>query len=221
MNKFTSAAIVCVLAASMAVPVLAEDTAKTEPEKAATEAEAPTAAEAETSDVIKVVINGTEVTFAGQAPVIKSDRTLVPLRGVLEAMGIEVDWNNEAKSVTAKRGLDSAYFVIGDTNLITNGGTVTLDVAPEIINGSTMIPLRAIAEAFGAVVAWDGEAKIVTINDAKEVSASVVDTAKIENEYKADDGTVLYTVSIEYPALNDKCTAAGKASVNEAVKKSV
>lgn len=224
MKKFTSAAIACVLAATMAVPVLAEDTAKTEPEKVTAEAESEktvAAKTAEASDVIKVVVNGTEVAFAGQAPVIKADRTLVPLRGVLEAMGIEVDWNDEAKSITAKRGLDSAYFVIGDTNLITNDGTVTLDVAPEIINGSTMIPLRAIAEAFGAAVAWDGEAKTVTVDDAKEISDSVIDTAKIENEYKAEDGTVLYTVSIEYPVLNDKCTAAGKASVNEAVKKSV
>ncbi len=194
MKKTSAVLLSCVMAASMAVPAMADS-------------------------AIKVVVNGKEVSFTDQTPVIKNDRTLVPLRGVLETMGIKVDWNAEDQSVTASRGNDSAYFKIGSTSLSTSEGTSTLDVAPEIINDRTMIPLRAVAEAFDADVKWDDATKTVTITDSVKVTA--VDEGTITKEGKAEDGSVIYTVDMKYPILNDSCKAAGKTAINEAVKKSV
>ena len=192
--KKSAVLLSCVLAASMAVPVMADD-------------------------AIKVVVNGKNITFEDQAPIIKNDRTLVPLRGVLENMGITVEWNAEDQGVSAVRGADRAYFKIGSSSLSTTDGTVTLDVAPEIINERTMIPLRAVAEAFGADVKWDDATKTITITDSVKITA--VDEGTISKEGKADDGTVIYTVDVKYPILNDSCTAAGKTAINEAIKKSV
>ena len=44
------------------------------------------------ADGISVTINGEQVVFENQQPVIVDGRTLVPVRGVFEALGFEVDW---------------------------------------------------------------------------------------------------------------------------------
>ena len=49
------------------------------------------------------------------------------------------------------------------TGLITDNETVFLDVPPSIINDRTCLPIRAVAEAFGAKVDWDDKTKTVII----------------------------------------------------------
>ncbi len=191
MKKGLSIALALVLTLSSAVPVFADDG-------------------------INVIVNGKKVSFSDQAPVIKNDRVLVPLRGVLEEMGIEVNWNEFDKSVSAQRGLAYAQFTIGDSTMLTDSEEVTLDVPPEIINERTMIPLRAIAEAFDASVEWDGNTKTVTVADSAMVTS--VDSEKITDEGKAEDGTTLYTVDCVYPVLNGNVSTAGRDTANETIK---
>ena len=52
---------------------------------------------------------------------------------------------------------------IDQKQLIKNGTSIELDVAACIINDRTMVPARAIAEAFGANVGWDQATKTVTV----------------------------------------------------------
>lgn len=92
---------------------------------------------------------------------------MIPLRGVLETMGIDIVWNAEEQSITAERGDSYALFKIGETTLKTAEGEINLDVAPEIINDRTMIPLRAVTESFGAEVTWDADTKTVTITGTR------------------------------------------------------
>lgn len=55
-----------------------------------------------------------------------------------------------------------------------NGSPITFDVPPQIINGRTMVPLRAIFESMGATVAWNNETKTITaIKDNKTVQMTV------------------------------------------------
>ena len=107
-----------------------------------------------------VSVNGSDIMFADQTPVIKDDRTLVPARGVFEAMGAKVQWEGEAQRVQ----IDSAdnftrvFMTIGTPNLriykfkdiySADRYIQEIDVAPQIINDRTMLPLRAVADAFG------------------------------------------------------------------------
>lgn len=218
MKKLSAAAMSCILAASMSVSALAAEGNGAEKAVVSTE-KATEETQVKTDDAIKVVVDRKEIIFTDQAPIIKNDRTMIPLRGVLETMGIDIVWNAEEQSITAERGDSYALFKIGETTLKTDEGEITLDVSPEIINDRTMIPLRAITESFGAEVTWDADTKTVTINDKN--ANTMVEAAKLANEVKATDGTVLYTIDVEYPVLNDKCEAAGKKAVNEAVKKSI
>jgi len=53
---------------------------------------------------------------------------------------------------------------VGKVSGTINGKNVSLDQAPVVINGRTMVPIRFISEAFGAKVDWDGTTRAVTIN---------------------------------------------------------
>lgn len=52
---------------------------------------------------------------------------------------------------------------IGSNEMQVGTKAVSLAVEPQIINGTTMVPLRAISEAFGAEVGYDGPTKTITI----------------------------------------------------------
>jgi hypothetical protein len=92
------------------------------------------------------------------------DRVLVPLRGVLEQMGARVDWNPSTQTVSAWRGKSRVKLAIGQNTAAVNGQPVNLDVPAQILNGSTMVPLRFVGEALGANVHWDNSSDTVTIS---------------------------------------------------------
>lgn len=104
------------------------------------------------------------ITFKNQVPVIIDDRTLVPMRDIFEALDCEVTWDDSTKTVTAinKHGT-TITLVIGENKMLKNDIVIELDVAPQIINDSTMIPVRAVSEALDLVVEWDDDEKIVSI----------------------------------------------------------
>lgn len=52
---------------------------------------------------------------------------------------------------------------VGSSKAAVNNQTKTLEQAPVIINGNTMIPVRFAAEALGAKVLWDGNERKVTL----------------------------------------------------------
>ena len=116
------------------------------------------------SDGIKVYYNGKKVDFSKTKPAVVNGRTLIPVRGVLEAMGCEVEWNGTTKQVTITREESpNIVLTIGSKTAIIEGQSVELEVPAQIINGSTFIPLRFVSEALGSSVIWGQEDKVVII----------------------------------------------------------
>nr|QGT51084.1 hypothetical protein Firmicute1046_1600 [uncultured Firmicutes bacterium] len=114
--------------------------------------------------LITVKLNGQLVNF-DQPPTIIDGRTLVPLRAIFEALGATVEWNSETQTVTSKRGSTSVSLSIDSKTMYKNGKAVTLDVPAQLINDRTLVPARAIAEAFGCDVDWDSDTKTVIIKE--------------------------------------------------------
>lgn len=112
---------------------------------------------------IVVEVDGVSVDFE-QPPVIIDGRTLVPMRAVFEALGAEVDWNGDTSTAFAVKGDTVISIGINDKNITVNGNISELDVSACIINDRTMVPARAVSEAFGYSVDWDGERKAVIIS---------------------------------------------------------
>src|SRR5688500_3007187 len=101
---------------------------------------------------ITVTVDGSPVAFQGQGPVSVSGRVLVPLRGVLEAMGAYVEYRAPSRSIYARRGNTEIHLTLGDRNAVVNGSNVVLDVPAASMGGSTMVPLRFMGESLGADV---------------------------------------------------------------------
>lgn len=96
--------------------------------------------------------------------VVKSTgRTLIPIRVVTEAMGGEAIWSDVTREVTIRLGEKYMVMTIDSPHAMANGETITLDQPPLIWNGRTMVPLRVLAEAFGATVTWVAEGARVEV----------------------------------------------------------
>ena len=115
---------------------------------------------------IRVTVNGEPVVFTGQTPVIVDGRTLVPVRGVFEHLGFEVDWNGEARQVTLTSDSHTVVLTIGSATFTTNNVNHTLDVPAQIIGGSAMLPIRAVLESVGYYLDWSAETQTVLISSA-------------------------------------------------------
>jgi len=115
---------------------------------------------------IKIFLGNQELTF-DQSPVIVKDRILVPIRAIFEAMGYTVHWNGRTQTAESVKGNDVITIKINQPwiSYKVNGttGSYQCDVAPQIVSDRTMVPLRAVSESAGCVVAWDGIAKTVRI----------------------------------------------------------
>ena len=120
---------------------------------------------------INVTVNGTSVIFEDQQPIILNDRTLLPVRGVMEAMGKTVSWDEENNRAIVTDGITTVSLGIGDETMlkttVTDGlsatESITLDSVPVNVNDRTLLPIRAVAESFGAEVGWDAETTTVSI----------------------------------------------------------
>ena len=120
---------------------------------------------------IQVTVNGAPVSFRGEQPIMSGDRVLVPLRGVLEQMGAKVEWNPDSQTVRARSGGADVRLTIGQRTASVNGNPVTLDVPAQIINGSTMVPLRFVGEAMGNTVDWNSQTDMVVITTSSDTYA--------------------------------------------------
>ena len=111
---------------------------------------------------VAIQLNG--VTLESDVPPeISQGRTMVPIRLVAEQFGAEIEWLPETQRVHIRRLADEIVLTIGQPTAQVGGKSVELDVAPYIRNGRTMVPLRFIAETFGAEVAWRPESRTVVI----------------------------------------------------------
>jgi len=100
------------------------------------------------------------------APYIKDGRTYLPVRFVAEALGVSADniiWDPVNATVTIFKGDRIAQMTIGSNILLVNGVQLTMDAAPEIVSGRTMLPVRWMAQALGATIEWDPETQQVTV----------------------------------------------------------
>ena len=151
---------------------------------------------------ITVTLNGEAIDFADQAPEIVEGRTLVPLRAIFEALGASVEWDQATKTVTSSMDDVTIKLTIGDNNLYRNGEAKVLDVPAQILNSRTMVPARAIAEAYGVDVQWDAATRTVVLTKEEKSELPADGVVKYSKAYvTGSDG--LQTVADPTDASNE------------------
>lgn len=113
---------------------------------------------------ISVELNGEKISF-DQPPIIVDGRTLVPLRAISEALGAEVDWDENTQTITAVKDSVTVILTINSDEITVNGKINKIDVPAQLVNDRTLVPLRAISESFDCTVDWDDTSKTVIITN--------------------------------------------------------
>lgn len=112
----------------------------------------------------KVRIDGKLVEFEDQYPIISEDRTLIPIRGMLESLGAKVEWDHDNYSAIVIKNNTEVILPIGSEIAYVNDQPVNLDVPAQLLNGRTMIPLRFILDSFDIDITWDQDTRTVNVN---------------------------------------------------------
>ena len=122
------------------------------------ESEEPTAPQK-----ISVLISGDELSCDTEA-YIKNNTVFVPARAIFEALGAEVGFNAETKTVTAKKDDMIAEITIGSSTAVINGKTSPVLMPAEIKQSRTTVPLRFVSDIFNAQTNWESDTKTVVIS---------------------------------------------------------
>ena len=85
----------------------------------------------------------------------KNSRMMVPLRFISENFGINVDYNSTTKKITLKGNNKTIVLEPNKSTVNVNGKTKSIDVAPEILKGTTFVPIRFISEELGKKVSYE------------------------------------------------------------------
>lgn len=122
---------------------------------------------------VKITVQNELIEFPDEKITVIDGRAMVPVRKPMEAMGKEVLWNQELNQAVVTDGVTTLKLspysdvMIKETyNYITGetlSETVKLEVAPIKVNGRVLLPIRQVAEAFGASVIWNAETKTIAV----------------------------------------------------------
>ncbi|WP_158299330.1 copper amine oxidase N-terminal domain-containing protein [Paenibacillus antri] len=139
--------------------------------------------QAQAASVIRIYIDGA-LLQTDQNPVIVNGRTLVPLRGIFEALNASVMWDQKTQTVTAFKRGTTVSLTIGDRTATIDQQTTQLDTPAQIINGRTVVPVRFVSEALGEEVTWDPKTQTVIIATSLDEVAAVSNVSvALENLY--------------------------------------
>lgn len=96
-------------------------------------------------------------------PTIANNRTLVPLRVIMESLGANVVWKSNSEPILIRRSNVEIEVQVGKAQALIDGQLTSLDVAPQIIQNRVMVPIRFIGESLGAGIWWDPTSRSVHI----------------------------------------------------------
>mgnify|MGYP000279796455 CR=1 FL=1 len=138
---------------------------------------------------IRIIINGEQKEYE-VVPLIVNGRTMLPLRAILNDLGIDDDhilWNNDEKSVTFNNESTVVYMKIGSSTAVFNEKEIMLDASPLLYKSRTYVPARFISESLGKKVLWNNFSRSVIICD---------------NEYAQRNADILRKANEAMNALN-------------------
>jgi hypothetical protein len=113
-------------------------------------------------ETVNIVLNG-NILKTDVSPQVVNGRTLVPVRVISEALGMNVDWNNGSQTVMINKDQTHIQLMINNSRALVNDKMVTLDQPPIVIDGRTLVPLRFISENLGINVGWEPLSQTVLI----------------------------------------------------------
>ena len=125
--------------------------------------------------VENIIVKGAKVKF-DTPPVIKSGRTLIPVKALSEAFGAEVKWISAERKVVITKDNTEIVLQLDNNKIYVNGVESTIDVPACSINGRTVVPIKFIVEKMGLLVKWDSDSQVVEIENPTTTPAEPTTT---------------------------------------------
>lgn len=166
---------------------------------------------------IGVIIDGESVVFQngyGDPFIDSNNRTLVPLRGVMEAFGAIVSWDNDAGTAVVVKNKTTVQVPIGQAYILVNGVVVANDTSAVIKEERTYLPIRAVLEAFEAGVSWDDDSRTVVVRTDGTVTESPTESNRGESTSRSGELKAMWISYLEYMEM-PKDEAGFRAAVDE------
>ncbi|HWQ79095.1 MAG TPA: family 10 glycosylhydrolase [Anaerovoracaceae bacterium] len=170
---------------------------------------------------VSVTIDGEPVVFQsgyGKPFIDSNSRTLVPVRGALEAFGAVVIWDPEVRTAIVQKDEVVVQVPVGQAYIIVNGVPVANDTTAVIVDNLTYLPIKAVFQAFGAGVSWDGDSRTVVVRTDGTVSdnlasGSPAGPGRGGSEPRSDEFDAMWISYLEYMEM-PKDEAGFKAAVD-------
>ncbi len=115
------------------------------------------------NDIDGVYLNGSKLIFPDAQPIISNSRVMVPIRTTAEYFGMDISWNKETETMTFKKDSRTIVHKMRSNVITVNGEALTFDTPSINSMNRTLMPVRMLGEAMGAVVDWNNEARQVII----------------------------------------------------------
>ncbi len=108
----------------------------------------------------------------------ENGRTQMPLRIIGDELGFTVDWNEDKQEITMSSGENNIVLHLNSNEITADDKTITMDTTPKVVNGTTFIPLRFMAESVGYTVEYTDRR---LVDEAKSVTTPIEDMWKFNN----------------------------------------
>jgi hypothetical protein len=106
---------------------------------------------------IKTFVNGVLVDYKkynNVQPIIIQNRTLVPIRAIVENLNTKIDWDDQTKTVHIKAGEKNIKMTVNSNIVYLDENPIQIDVPVMNINNRVMVPLRFISKMLDKYVYW-------------------------------------------------------------------
>lgn len=184
---------------------------------------------------LSVSIDGEMIAFtesSGAPFADENSRTLVPLRAAMEAYGCQVYWDNENnRAVVYKDGV-TVVCPVYQSYIEVNGVRTEIDTAAVAKNGRIYLPIRAVLEAMGADVDWDGASRTVVVErhetdvllhqDAyvarAEAAIDANSSLNAKNKARIKEATALFlqNIAVDEAQISKMCARLQRMTYREA-----
>ena len=152
---------------------------------------------------IAVTINGSAIQWTDAIPFADANnRTMVPLRAVGEALGLQVDWNGASQEASFTDGVRTIFFPINSKYYrMETGEYGSMDTAAVVVNQRTFAPIRYLAEYFGYSVDWDGSTRTVVVTGGQSTPAGTGGQSTSGRSWVLTDTKVSPAEETVYPEI--------------------
>lgn len=115
----------------------------------------------------KIILDGQELTLPNDVEVVNvRNNIMIPIRVVAENLKFNVNWDQKTQNVNIQQGSNAISLTVGKEQAVVQNNTVALNISPQMIKNTVVVPIRFVSEEMGLKVGWNNKDKIVTLTSS-------------------------------------------------------